>query len=101
MHDMTAFQRDVLFILQSMEEPSGLEIKSTIDEYYQDDINHGRLYPNLDQLVDLGLVTKGEQDKRTNKYGLTRRGKQELKHRHKWEQEHIEEIIEQPVEFTI
>ena len=101
MHDMTAFQRDVLFIIQSQDEPNGLEIKSAIDEYYQQDINHGRLYPNLDQLVEMGFVVKGEYDKRTNKYELTRRGKEELKHRHEWEQKHIKDIIQQPAEFEI
>jgi DNA-binding PadR family transcriptional regulator len=68
--DLTAFQRNILIILS--EEPMyGLAIKRELEEYYGDEVNHGRLYPNLDELVDLGLVAKSELDKRTNQYELT------------------------------
>jgi DNA-binding PadR family transcriptional regulator len=40
------------------------------------DINHGRLYPNLDELVDRGLIEKSELDKRTNEYSLSDAGEQ-------------------------
>jgi DNA-binding PadR family transcriptional regulator len=41
-------------------------------------VNHGRLYPNLDDLVEMGLVEKSELDKRTNQYALTDEGYQAL-----------------------
>jgi DNA-binding PadR family transcriptional regulator len=54
------------------EEPRyGLAIKRELEEYYDDEVNHGRLYPNLDNLVEMGLVEKSELDKRTNQYALT------------------------------
>ncbi|ELZ20434.1 PadR family transcriptional regulator [Natrinema limicola JCM 13563] len=34
----------------------GLAIKRELEDYYGTEVNHGRLYPNLDELVDLGLV---------------------------------------------
>ena len=37
-------------------EPHGLAIKEEIKDYYEGEIYHGRLYPNLDTLVEKGLV---------------------------------------------
>jgi len=54
-----------------LEEPHGLAIKEELDAYYEQEINHGRLYPNLDDLVNKGLLEKGELDKRTNVYTVT------------------------------
>lgn len=88
MHDLTGFQRDCLFVIAGLGEPKGLAIKAELDEYYGDDINHGRLYPNLDVLVDKGLVEKGKIDDRTNYYSLTRRGERELEARREWETEY-------------
>ena len=71
--DLTAFQYNILVIL-SKEPMYGLAIKRQLEEYYQDEVNHGRLYPNLDDLVNMGLVSKSELDKRTNQYALTDAG---------------------------
>ena len=73
--DLTAFQQNILVILG--EEPRyGLAIKRELESYYDDEVNHGRLYPNLDDLVEMGLVEKSELDKRTNEYGLSEDGEQ-------------------------
>ncbi|MFC6904999.1 PadR family transcriptional regulator [Halalkalicoccus tibetensis] len=69
-HDLTAFQHNILVILA--EEPMyGLAIKRELESYYDTEVNHGRLYPNLDDLVERDLVAKSELDKRTNQYELT------------------------------
>src|SRR6056297_1796612 len=71
--DLTAFQQNILVILA--EEPRyGLAIKRELESYYDAEVNHGRLYPNLDDLVEMGLVEKSELDKRTNQYSLTDQG---------------------------
>lgn len=71
--DLTAFQQNILAILS--EEPMyGLAIKRELESYYDSEVNHGRLYPNLDDLVADGLVEKSELDKRTNQYELTEAG---------------------------
>ena len=68
--ELTAFQQNILTILA--EEPRyGLAIKRELETYYDSEVNHGRLYPNLDDLVEMGLVEKSELDKRTNQYALT------------------------------
>lgn len=68
--NLTAFQQAILAVL--VEEPRyGLAIKEALEDFYGEEVNHGRLYPNLDDLVAMGLVEKSELDKRTNEYALT------------------------------
>ncbi len=81
--DLTAFQQNILMILA--EEPRyGLAIKRELEDYYGTEVNHGRLYPNLDDLVDLGLVEKSELDKRTNQYELTETGYHAIVGQYEW-----------------
>jgi DNA-binding PadR family transcriptional regulator len=81
--DLTAFQRNILVIL-SEESMYGLAVKRNLEEYYGTEVNHGRLYPNLDELVEMGLVEKGELDERTNEYTLTEAGERVLVDRLDW-----------------
>ncbi|WP_135302716.1 PadR family transcriptional regulator [Haloarcula amylovorans] len=89
MHDLTGFQRDLLYVIAGLDEPHGLAIKDELEDYYESEVNHGRLYPNLDTLVEKGLIEKGELDRRTNFYTLTRRGERELDARQDWEAQYI------------
>ncbi|QLG62219.1 helix-turn-helix transcriptional regulator [Halorarum salinum] len=83
--DLTAFEGNVLYAiarLQSHEETSyGLAIKRVLQDLYGKEINHGRLYPALDDLNEYGLVEKSALDKRTNEYLLTDAGRQLLRER--------------------
>ena len=85
MHDLTGFQRDLLYVVDGLDEPHGLAIKDELEDYYEKEIHHGRLYPNLDTLVDKGMVEKGQRDRRTNFYTLTTRGQREIEARREWE----------------
>lgn len=98
MHDLTGFQRDLLYVIAGMDSPHGLAIKDVVEEYYGTDINHGRLYPNLDKLVEKGLVEKGQIDRRTNSYSLTQRGQRELEARYEWEAAHLLNDGSEPTE---
>ncbi|WP_435079847.1 helix-turn-helix transcriptional regulator [Halococcus sp. AFM35] len=89
MYDLTGFQRDVLYVAAGKDEPNGLAIKDALDEYYESEIHHGRLYPNLDELVDKGLIEKGQIDRRTNSYEVTQRGRREINARREWEDQYI------------
>jgi DNA-binding PadR family transcriptional regulator len=82
--DLTRFQLDLLRIIERDGPVYGLGIKDAVEEHYEREINHGRLYPNLDDLVDYGLVDKGQRDRRTNEYELTIRGQLLLKQRREW-----------------
>ena len=94
-YDLTGFQRDMLYIIAGQDEQHGLAIKDDLDEYYDEEIHPGRLYPNLDTLVTKGLVEKGTIDNRTNSYRLTRRGRREIEARQDWENTHIDEEAEE------
>ncbi|SER35665.1 PadR family transcriptional regulator [Natrinema salaciae] len=93
MHDLTGFQRDLLYTIAGLDEPHGLAIKADLEEYYENEIHHGRLYPNLDEIVAKGLVEKGELDQRTNYYTITARGHRELEARREWEDEYVDELL--------
>lgn len=59
------------------------------DVRIEKEIHHGWLYPNLDTLVDKGLVKKSQRDRRTNQYTVTRRASRELEARTEWETQYI------------
>ena len=85
MYDLTGFQRDLLYVIAGLDEPHGLAIKEELEDYYEKEIHHGRLYPNLDTLVE-----KGQRDRRTNYYTLTRRGRREIDARTEWEAQYVD-----------
>lgn len=89
MYDLTGFQRDLLYLVDGLNDPHGLAIKDELEEYYEQEIHHGRLYPNLDTLVEKGLIEKSQRDKRTNEYTTTRRGTREIEARVEWEDQYI------------
>ncbi len=76
--DLSGFQRDCLEEIQRLDRDGetsyGLAIKRRLEPQHGE-VNHGRLYPNLDALVDRGLVEKSEFDQRTNEYTLTDKGR--------------------------
>ena len=81
--DLSTFQQEILLSIAKLEsanaEAYGLAIKQELELVYDDDVNHGRLYPNLDELVTAGLVEKRALDKRTNEYTLTEQAEQYLR----------------------
>lgn len=56
-----------------------------LEDYYGNEVNHGRLYPNLDELVERDLIAKSELDKRTNEYEFTDDGYELLLGQLNWE----------------
>jgi DNA-binding PadR family transcriptional regulator len=84
MFDLTGFQRDLLYVIASLDRPSGQAVKELFEEDVGE-VNHGRLYPNLDTLVNRSLVSKGQLDRRTNYYEITDEGLELLHERREWE----------------
>ena len=86
---LTGFQRDLLFVTTRLSDsdPNGQRIRSEIAEHYDAEINQGRLYQNLDALVEDGYMRKRPLDGRTNVYRLTDAGLARLKASHRWEAE--------------
>lgn len=90
MNDLTGFQRDVLYVIAGLDDPHGLAIKYELEDYYAGEINHGQLYPNLDTLIEKGLVEKSQKDHRTNEYSLAHRGTHAIAERTEWKSDYIE-----------
>lgn len=90
MFERNKFQRDLLTVMAGLDEPNGLDIKAELDDYYHSEINHGRLYPNLNALVEDGYVRKSKQDERTNMYELTAEGRNLLEDRRDWEAQYFD-----------
>ena len=91
MFELTSFQRDILYCIAAMDDPYGLKIKQKLEDTTSMDVNHGRLYPNLDSLVESGFVNKEPKDKRTNMYLLSEQGRDLIKRRRVWEDSHLQE----------
>ncbi|QLD89554.1 helix-turn-helix transcriptional regulator [Natronomonas salina] len=90
MYDLTAFQRDLLYVTNGLDEPHGLAIRDELENYYEIEVHHGRLYPNLDTLVEKGLVEKSDLDARSNVYTVTRRGRREIEARANWIAQYVD-----------
>lgn len=89
MKELTSFQRDILHVIAGLESPHGLAVKEELQDYYGKEINHGRLYPAMDQLDEADLINKSKKDNRTNCYAITDLGKEVLTMRHQWQTGHF------------
>jgi DNA-binding PadR family transcriptional regulator len=78
-----------MYVIAGLDDPHGLAIKEELEEYYEKDINHGQLYPNIDTLIEKGLVEKGQKDRRTNEYSMSRRGTCEIEAQIEWKETYI------------
>ena len=90
MDDLTGFQRDLLYVIEGADQPSGQDVKEEVEQYYSTEVNHGRLYPNLDTIVNKELVEKGQLDHRTNYYEISDAGCDQIQERREWEEQYVE-----------
>lgn len=89
MFELTAFQRDLLYVAAGLDRPSGQDIKAELLTSLEE-ITHGRLYPNLDALVEADYLAQGDIDRRTNYYEVTDRGWEAMVERRRWENSHVD-----------
>jgi DNA-binding PadR family transcriptional regulator len=82
--NLTAFQRDFPRTLAKTDEQSRFSLKTDLNTYYSKEINHSRLYQNLDELVAHGLINKQQRDGRTDSYSLTDAARTALAERDAW-----------------
>jgi len=90
MYNLTGFQRDMLYCVAAVDEPTGVEVGQEVEDSSIHEMTRGRLYSNLDYLAEEGLLKKGKKNNRANKYCLTTKGKKALKERRKWENNKLE-----------
>lgn len=89
MQELTAFQRDILIVLNDGDGLNGRELKELLEREGDREVHHARLYTNLNKLLDDGYVDKSSRDGRTNEYSVTERGAEELRSRLQWEEEQL------------
>jgi len=92
--DLTGYQKTLLYVITDLGDPHGLGIKAEVETDYETEENHGRLYPNLDTLVEKGLVVKGQRDRRTNYYKLTDRGRRVIRANEAWNADRVGHLLE-------
>ena len=93
MRQLTAFQRDLLYIIASINEPYGRGVKRRIEEYYEEGVSTGKVYQNLNKLVDYGYIEKSEIDGRTKSYTLTSKAFDSIENRHTWQTERVGQVL--------
>lgn len=89
-YELTSFQRDLLFVVEGLNAASGKEIKNELEESQDRKLLAGRVYTNLDTLVDKGLIEKGEIDGRTNRYVISETGTDAIERLYEWQREHAD-----------
>ena len=71
MHDLNGFQRDLLYTISALENPTGAEIKTNLEQRYTTDIGASRIYSNLNKLAEKGYIRKDNKNALENEYQLT------------------------------
>ncbi|MFC7008482.1 helix-turn-helix transcriptional regulator [Halalkalicoccus salilacus] len=89
MNGLTGFQRDVLYVIAELDEPSGSEIKDHLEEYYGNPVDRGQLYPNIDLIAEVELINKHRKNEQRNSHTLNAKGYHEIKARQEWEDERL------------
>ena len=90
LESLNGFQRDLLTVIAANEASTGLTLKDKVEEARREEITRGRLYRNLDTLVERGFVEKRKR-KATNSYYLTTEGSERLEDDLGWRQSRIED----------
>ena len=84
--ELTGFQRDLLVVIEHLsgDRPNGVAVRQCLEQYHDSEVNRGRLYQNLRELIDEGYVEKRPLDGRTNMYRLTEIGRAWLSVYQEW-----------------
>ena len=94
MDELNGFKRDCLYAIAGLGTPTGPAVQQVLDDYYSGEVYPARLYPALDSLVEEGLLVKEPEDGRTNRYLLTDAGRRVLAERRRWEDQHVDDLVE-------
>jgi DNA-binding PadR family transcriptional regulator len=79
--ELSGFRRDILLILARSEPTNGRGLLDDLSTLRDEEIGDARLYPNLNALVDAGLVEKRENyhDDRSHEFRLAHAGRYALR----------------------
>lgn len=95
MQELTGFQRDILFVLNSLGTSHGARLKRELERARYSSILSGRLYHNLDVLVEQSFVQKRDGAGRENEYQLTTDGCKSVQEHSEWQQRYVDEAVQE------
>lgn len=80
MRELNIKQEDILIIIGKEPNRPSTEVKEELSEYYERDIQKGLFYPNVDVLVEKGLVREETDNRKPEEreYSITQRGRELL-----------------------
>lgn len=100
MHDLTALQRDILFVIHGLDDPTTDDINRELTPYYETDaLNRVRLTNNLGVLADKELVTRDDPTDHSLSditYEITARGRRELETHRNWQDTQTPDVTDSP-----
>ncbi|WP_129113428.1 PadR family transcriptional regulator [Halegenticoccus tardaugens] len=82
--ELSNSQRDLLTVIVDHDQPSGQQLKTDLEDAHTKRSTTDES-PNLDVLVDMCYVEKGQINRRTNYYKITDEGRTALSERREWE----------------
>ena len=94
MNDLNNTERDMLTVIAGLDAPMGTEITAELEEYYDTEVTAGRIYPQLDAMIEKGLIRKEDKNGLANEYHLTKRGVRDLQAHREWENQYLAPIDE-------
>lgn len=83
MKDLNAIQRDMMYIINGLDKPTGLQIQAELESYYEKDVPQGRIFPNIDVLVSMEYVDRVSPS-RNIRHELTNDGRELINSRSSW-----------------
>ena len=89
--ELNNVERDLLFVVARFDGASGTDIRDTLETTQGRRVLSGRVYSNLDSLVERGLVAKERIDGRTNSYVVTDAGAEALRTLYRWQRPYLSE----------
>lgn len=93
MQELTGFQRDILFVLGGLGTTHGAQLKRELEGTRYSSILPGRLYHNLDVLVERSFVQKRNGTGRANEYQLTSEGRASIREHTAWQRQYVDEGV--------
>jgi len=89
LHDYTALERDMCFLLAEHDDPSGHDLGDPLDELYSSGASQSSVYPVLKTLRSDGLVEKRESEGYGSAYVLTEAGREAVREYSEWVEERV------------
>lgn len=81
---MTAFRRDVLWVLSHAGPLKQSSVERSLESYYGEPVESDRVAASLADLAELGLVDVDAREERAGEYRLTTPGRRALSGRRVW-----------------